>query len=86
MFMNSESSITSDPHRLLHNFSDKIRLKRSDKYVVVSNINIYYTWKNIRRSHKNDKIKISAPVWNEEFEYPDGSYSVSSIQGYFQYM
>ena len=86
MFMNSESSITSDPQRLLHNFSDKISLKRSDKYVVVSNINIYYTWKNIRRSHKNNKIKISAPVWNEEFEYPDGSYSVSSIQGYFQYM
>ena len=91
MFMNSESSITSDPHRLLHNFSDKISLKRSDKYVVVSNINIYYTFTfniyfTIRRSHKNDKIKISAPVWNEEFEYPDGSYSVSSIQGYFQYM
>ena len=41
--MDSENSKTSDPHRLLVNFSDKINLKRSDKYVALSNPSIYYT-------------------------------------------
>ena len=47
IFMNSENSKTSDPHRLLFNFADKINFKRSDKYVALSNLSIYYTWKNI---------------------------------------
>ena len=88
IFMNSESSKTSDPHRLLLNLSDKINLKRSDKYVALSNLSIYYTWKNIKKA-KNKKIKkfkISVPTWNEEFELPDGSYSVSDIQNYFEYI
>ena len=78
--MNSENSKTSDPLRLLLNLLDKIDLKRSDKYVALSNLSIYYTWKNITKSCKNDKFKISALTWNEEFELPDGSYSVSDIQ------
>ena len=41
--MNSEKSKTSDPHRLLLNISDKMNLKRKDKYVVLSNLGIYYT-------------------------------------------
>ena len=48
IFMNSENSKTSDPHRLLINLSDKMNLKRSDKYVALSNLSIYYTWKNIK--------------------------------------
>ena len=71
IFMNSENSKTSDPHRLLLNLTDKINLKRSDKYVALSNLSIYYTWKNIKKSYKNNKFKISAPTWNEEFELPD---------------
>ena len=86
IFMNSENSKTSDPYRLLLNLSDKINLNRSDKYVVLSNLSIYYSWKNIKKSYKNNKFKMSAPTWNEEFELPDGSYSVSSIQGYFKYI
>ena len=73
--MNSENSKTSDPHRLLLNLTDKINLKRSDNYVALSNLIMYYTWKNIKTSYKNNKFKISAPTWNEEFELPDGSYS-----------
>ena len=84
--MNSENSKTSDPHRLLLNLSDKINLKRSDKYAALSNLSIYYTWKNIKRSYKNNNFKISAPTWNEEFELPNGSYSVSNIQNYFNYI
>ena len=84
--MNSENSKTSDPHRLLLNFSDKINLNREDKYVALSNLSTYYTWKNIKKSYKNNKFKISAPTWNDEFELPDRSYSVSDIQDYFEYI
>ena len=52
IFMNSGNSKTSDPHRLLLNLLDKINLKRSDKYVAVSNLSIYCTWKNIKKSYK----------------------------------
>ena len=62
IFINSENSKPSDPHRLLLNLTDKIDLKRSDKYVALSNLRIYYTWKNIRKSYKNNKFKISAPA------------------------
>ena len=85
IFMNSEKSKTSDPRKLLLNLTDKINLKSSDKYVALSNHSIQYTWKNIKKSYKYNKFKISAPTWNEEFELPDGSYSVSDIQDYFKY-
>ena len=49
IFMNSENSKTTDPHRLLLNLTDKINLRRSDKYVALSNLSIYYTWKNIKK-------------------------------------
>ena len=50
MLMNSENSKTSDPDRLLLNLTDKINLNRSDKYVALSSLSIYYTWKNIKKS------------------------------------
>ena len=39
-----------------------------------------------KKSYKNNKLKISAPTWNEEFELPNGSYFVSDIQDYFEYI
>ena len=78
--MNSENTKAFDPHRLLFNLSDKINRKRSDKYVALSNLSIYYTCKNIKKSYKQNKFKIAAPTWTEEFELPDGSYSVSDIK------
>ena len=84
IFMNFGHSKTSGPHRLLLNLSDKINLKRSDKYIALSNISTYYTWKKINESYKNNKFKISTPAKNEDFELPDGSYSVSDIQDYFE--
>ena len=65
--MNSRNRKTCDPHRLLLILADKINLQRSDKYVALSNLRIYYTWRNIKKPHKNNKFKISAPTWNEEF-------------------
>ena len=84
--MNSENSETSNPHRLLLNLSDKIDLKWSDKYVALSNLSICFTWKNIKKSFKNNKFKIPASTWNDEFELPDGSHSVSDIQDCFKYI
>ena len=85
IFMDSKNSKTFDPHRLLLNLTDGINLKRSDKYAALSNLSIYYTCENIKKSYKNNKFEISALIWKEEFELPDGSNSISNIQG-FQYI
>ena len=68
--------------------TDKLDLRRGQKTVALSNLSIYYTWKNIKSSYNNNnnKFKMSAPTWNEEFELPDGSYSISDVQDYFEYI
>ena len=77
IFTNSKNSKTSDHHWLLFNFSDKVDLKRSDKYVAPSNLaNIIHGWKNITRFYRNNKFKIYRPTWNEKFELPHESSSV----------
>ena len=63
--MNSKNSKISDPHRILLSLTDRIDLRRKDKYIVLSNLSIYYTWKNIQKSFRNNKFKISAPTWND---------------------
>ena len=57
IFMNSENSKISDPHRILLNLTDKINLKRSDKYVALTNLSNFYTWKNIKNLYKSNKLK-----------------------------
>ena len=52
----------------------------------ISNLSICDTWKNIRSSYKKNKLKISCPTWSDEFELPDGSYLISDIQNYFEYI
>ena len=47
---------------------------------------MYYTCKNVKKSYKNNKFKISAPSRYEEFELPNGSCSISDIQDYFEYI
>ena len=84
IIMNSENSETSDPDRLSLNLMDKLDLRRKDKYIALSNLSISYTWTNIKKLYKNNKFKISAPTWNGEFELPDGLYSITDIQGYFE--
>ena len=85
-FMDSENSRSSEYHVLVLKLTDKLDLRRGQKTVALSNLSIYYTWKNIKGSYNNNKFKISAPTWSEEFELPDGSYSVSDIQDYFEYI
>ena len=85
-FMNSENSKTSESHVLILKLTNKLDLRRGEKSIALSNLSIYYTWKNIKSSYNNNKFKISAPTWNDKFELPDGSYSVSNIQDYFEYI
>ena len=85
-FMNSENSKTSEYNVLLLKLTDKLDLRKGQKSVALSNLRIYYTWRNIKSSYNNNKFKISAPTWSEEFKLPDGSYSVSDIQGYFEHI
>ena len=54
--------------------------------MALANLSIYYTWKNIKSEYDKTKFKISAPTYNDEFNLPDGSYSVSHIQDYFEYI
>ena len=61
-------------------------MRRGENRIPLSNLSIYYTWKNIESTYSNNKFKISAPTWNDKFELPDGSYSVSNIQDYFEYI
>ena len=66
--MNSENSKTSKPHVLVLKLTNKLDLRISKKVISLSNLSIYYTWKNIKSSYNNNKLKISAPTWNDEFE------------------
>ena len=78
--MNPVDNKTSDPNRLLLNISNKINLKRCDKYIALSNLSFYFTWKNVKKPYENNKFKTSNSTWNKEFDLPDGLHSVSDIQ------
>ena len=84
--MNSENSRTPKPHILTLKLTNKLHLRIGKKVIALSNLSIYYTWKNIKSSYNNNKFKISATKWNDEFELPDGFYSISDIQDYFEYI
>ena len=86
IFINSENSKTSEPHVLVLKLTNKLDLRIGRKTTALSNLSINYTWRNIKNSYNNNKFKISAPAWNDKFELPDGLYSVSDIQDYFEYI
>ena len=86
IFMNSENSKNSESRVLILKLTNKLDLRIGEKAIALSNLSIYYTWRNIKSSYNNNKFKISAPTWNDDFELPDGSYSVSDIQDYLEYI
>ena len=86
IFMNSENSRTSEYHVLILKLTDKLDLGRGQKSIALSNLSIYYIWKNIKSSYNNNKFKISTPTWSDEFELSDGSYLISDTQDYFEYI
>ena len=83
IFMNSENSKNIKSHVLILKLTNKLDLRIGEKIIGLWNLSIYYTWKNIKSSY-NNKFKRSAPTWNDKFELPDGSSSVSNIQDCFE--
>ena len=83
--MNTENSKRNEPHRFKLDLKDKINLKNPNKNMPLANLSIYYTWKNIKSEYEN-KFKISAPTWIDTFDLPDGSYLMSEIQDYFEFV
>ena len=81
---NTENSKTSETHRFKLDLTDKRNLKNPNKNMALANLSIYYTWKNRKSEYKNNKFKISAPIWNDTFDLPDGSYSIEDIKDYFE--
>ena len=73
--MNTENSKTNEPHEFVLNLSQRLDLRSSDKHVVLQNLSIYYTCKNIREQYKNNKLKIIAPTWNDELLMNNLKYS-----------
>ena len=86
IFINSENSKTPKPHVLTLKLTNILDLRLGEKVIALSNLSIYYTWKNIKNLYNNNKFEISAPTWNNKFELPDGSYSISDIQDCFEYI
>ena len=86
IFMNTENSKTSKPHRFKLDLTDKINLKNLSKTMALADLSIYYTWKNIKSEYNNNKFKISAPSWNDIFDLPDAFYSIEDIQDYFEFI
>ena len=71
--MNSENSKTPKPHGLVLKLTNKLDLRVGKQVIALSNLSIYYAWKNIKSVYNNNKFKKSAPTWNDEFVLPDGS-------------
>ena len=86
IFMNTENSKINEPHRFKLDLTGKINLKNPNKKMALANLSIYYTWKNIKSKYNNNKFRISAPTSNDTFDLPDGSYSISDIQDYFEFI
>ena len=87
-FMNIKNSKTNEPNRFKCDLIDKLDLRNPNKNMTLANLSIYYTWKNVKSTYNNNnnKFKISAPTWNETFDLPDGSYNISEIQDYVEYI
>ena len=68
----------------MYQFNDKLNLKNSNENMALANLIIYDTWKNTKSEYNNNKFKISAPAWNDEFNLPDGCYSVSDMTRLFR--
>ena len=86
IFMNTENSKTSEPHRFKLDLTDKLNLKNPNKNMALANLSIYYTSKNIISEYNNNKFKTFASTWNDTFDLPDVSYSISDIQDYFEFI
>ena len=86
IFMSTEHSETNEPYKFVLKLSQRLDLRNSNKHVAFEDLSIFHTWRSLRKQYKNNKLEIIAPTWNEVLELPHGSYSVSNIQDYLQYI
>ena len=86
IFLNTLNSKTNESNKFIYQFTDKLNLKNPNKNMALANLSIYCTWKNIKSEYNNNRFKIHTPTWNDQFDLPDGSYSVSDIQDHFEYI
>ena len=84
--MNTDYSKTNELLRFRLILADKLNLKDPNKNMALTTLSIYQTWKNIKFANNKNKFKISSPTWNDEFDLPGESFSISDIQDYFQYI
>ena len=84
LFMNTKNSKTSEPHRFKYDLIDKLDFKNPKKNVALANLSIYYTWKSVKSIYHKNKLKVSAPTWNDTFHLPDGSYNIPATQNYLE--
>ena len=87
IFMNIEIRKTNESNKFIYQFTNKLNLKNpSNKNIGLVDLSTYYTWWNIKFTYDNKKFKISALTWNDEFDLPDGSYSIADFQDYFEFI
>ena len=84
--MSTENSKKNGSNNFFYEFIEKLNLKYQNKNIALANLSICYIWKNIKSAYNNNKFKISAPNWDDEFGLLDGPYSISDIQDYLQYI
>ena len=86
IFMNTEDSRTNESDKFIYQFTDKLNITNPNENMVLTNVSIYYTLKNIKSQYNYNKFKTHAPNWNYTLTLDDGSYSILDIQDYFEYM
>ena len=84
--MNTEGSNANEPHKFRLTLADKLNLRDPNKNTALANLSFCYIWKNIKSAYNKKKFKISAPTRNDEINLPNGSYSISDIQDYLEYI
>ena len=84
--MNTLNSRTNESNRFIYQFTDKLNLKYPNKNILLANLSIHHSWRNIKSEYNNNKFKIHAPSWNDESNLPDGSYNIEQIQDYFKFI
>ena len=86
ILMSMENSKANEPHKFVLSLSRRLDFRSSDKHVALQDLSIYYTRKNIKKLYKKNKLTMIAPTWNDKYGLPDGSYSVSDIQDYIEFI
>ena len=85
IFRNTENSKKNEPHESVFNLSQRLGLRSLNKQAVLQNLSVQYSRKKNRQQYKNNKLKRLTPTQNDQFELPDGFYSVPDIQSFIEY-